>query len=125
MLSNFFNLLAISVSELDPIVPDAPEDHTKEIVIIVLLAAAAIAVILIWAKLDVSEKLRERKKKERGRKPKISAMPSLKDCTKSKEKIKENKILCRRDGEVNTGLCGNAYKRKTYERNTSYLQRTH
>ncbi|MGN0549471.1 MAG: hypothetical protein ACI4IM_07730 [Acutalibacteraceae bacterium] len=66
MLSNFFNLLAISVSELDPIVPDAPEDHTKEIVIIVLLAAAAIAVILIWAKLDVSEKLQERKK-ERAR----------------------------------------------------------
>ncbi len=62
MLSKFFNLLAISVSELDPIVPDAPEDHTKEIVIIVLLAAAAIAVILIWAKLDVSGKLRERKK---------------------------------------------------------------
>lgn len=66
MLSNFFNLLAISVSELDPIVTDAPENHTKEIVIIVLLAAAAIAVILIWAKLDVSEKLRERKK-ERAR----------------------------------------------------------
>ena len=37
MLSKLFNLLAISVSELDPIVQDAPEDHTKEIVIIVPL----------------------------------------------------------------------------------------
>ena len=68
MLSKFFNLLAISVSELDPIVQDAQEDHTKEIVIIVLLAAAAIAVILIWAKFDVSEKLQERKKERASRK---------------------------------------------------------
>lgn len=68
MLSKFLNLLAISVSELDPIVQDAPEDHTKEIVIIVLLAAAAIAVILIWAKFDVSEKLQERKKERASRK---------------------------------------------------------
>ena len=68
MLSKLFNLLAISVSELDPIVQDAPEDHTKEIVIIVLLAAAAIAVILIWAKFDVSEKFQERKKERASRK---------------------------------------------------------
>ena len=68
MLSKLFNLLAISVSELDPIVQDVPEDHTKEIVIIVLLAAAAIAVILIWAKFDVSEKLQERKKERASRK---------------------------------------------------------
>ena len=68
MLNKFLNLLAISVSELDPIVPDAPEDHTKEIVIIVLLAVAAIAVILIWAKLDVSEKLQERKMERASRK---------------------------------------------------------